>query len=138
MKKSAIYILFIVSGFLFANLSSCSEEKPKENISCEQASVILQKYKNDGNFVIIDFRPLEKFKTAHIAGAIYYDVFLPEVDRWLDKLDKSKTYFIYCTIGHRSSIALGKMKKLNFKKVYHLFEGIRKWQELGYKVETGQ
>jgi len=123
--------LFII--LLLFNIG-CSQETAKEDISCKQAWDLIQKYKADSNFVIIDFRPKEKYDYAHIDGAIYYDVFLPDVDGWIQSQDTSKTYLIYCTIGHRSRIGLNKMKELNFQNLYHIHEGLRKWQAEGFEV----
>jgi len=54
------------------------------------------------------------FSKEHIEGAIYHDVFAADIDEWLQSLDKTKTYLIYCTIGHRSGIAFNKMKEMGF------------------------
>lgn len=123
--------LFII--LIFFNIG-CTQETVEEDISCKQAWDLIQKHKADSNFVIIDFRPKVKYDYAHIEGAIYYDVFLPDVDEWIQSQDTSKTYLIYCTIGHRSRIGLKKMKDLNFQNLYHLHEGLRKWQEEGFEA----
>jgi len=131
-KKIAVvlFCLVIITPVCF------SQEKEKEDISCKEVYELIQKNRTNTNFVIIDFRPEEKYEKIHLENAIYYDVFLDDIDEWLKKLDKSKTYLIYCSVGYRSGIALKKMKALNFKNVYHLYEGIFEYQKQGYKVIT--
>jgi rhodanese-related sulfurtransferase len=108
-----------------------------KNVSCEQARDIVQGHQGDPNFVILDFRTKEMFDQAHIRGAVCHDVFLPDIDDWLKALDKKKTYLIYCTLGHRSGIALAKMNDLGFVNVLHMHEGLSRWKQLGYETVSG-
>ncbi len=50
------------------------------------------------------------------------------------KLDKSRTYYIYCRSGKRSHGACLKMQKQGFK-VYDMEGGILNWTKLGMPVE---
>ena len=122
--------------FLFLLVSTCSFDRYEgpENISCQQAFDLIQKFSGDSSFVILDPRPQAKYNAAHIADAIYHDVFADDFDAWLNGLDKNNTYLVYCTIGHRSSIVMTKMKKAGFKNLYHLHEGIREWIKQGFPV----
>lgn len=108
-----------------------------KNISCQKARDIIQEHQRDPSFVILDFRTKEMFDQSHIRGAIYHDVFLKDIDDWLKPLDKAKTYLIYCTAGHRSGIALAKMKDMGFVKILHMNEGISLWKQLGYETVSG-
>ena len=105
---------------------SCTEKTNKEDLSSQQAYDLIQSHKNDSSFVIIDFRPVEKFNTAHIENAIYYDVFSDSVDIWLNTLNKGNTYLIYCTIGHRSGIAFEKIREnaVHFYPAAEAFENL--------------
>ena len=47
------------------------------------------------------------------------------------KLDKSKTYAVYCHSGRRSGIAVGKMADAGFTKLFNLDGGIQVWQAAG-------
>jgi rhodanese-related sulfurtransferase len=134
MKKSIAFALVCFLSILSFTSLRADEGSDKENILCEQAFELIQAHLGDSSFVIIDFRPIEKYKNAYLENAIFHDVFLDDIDEWLDALDKDKTYLIYCTIGHRSGIALVKMREMGFKNVYHMYEGVRKWKELGYET----
>ncbi len=117
-------------------LMNCSmtRQNEAENLTCEQAYDLIQKHLNDSNFVILDLRTETMFTGGHIENSIYYDVFSDNFDDWAGKLDRNKVYLLYCNVGHRSGIALEKMKELGFKSLYHMYEGIREWEKQGYPV----
>ncbi len=50
-------------------------------------------------------------------------------DQEIEKLDKDKTYLVYCRSGRRSRVAGEEMVRRGFKKVYNLKGGILAWQE---------
>lgn len=84
--------------------------------------------KNDSNAVIIDVRTEEEMEEGHIPGAINLDIykgqeFLDEVK----KLDKSKSYYVYCRSGSRSAQACALMGQLEFDKAYNLVGGFIEW-----------
>jgi len=138
MQKFKLYTISIIVCIVSFTILSCKEKINKEDLSSQQTYDLIQTHKNDSSFVIIDFRPAEKYNAAHIENAIYYDVFSDSVDNWLNTLDKNNTYLIYCTIGHRSGIAFEKMKKMNFKELYHLYQGLDVWEDEGFKVISNE
>ena len=78
--------------------------------------------------VIIDVRTDDEFSTGHIGGAVNIDFYNGnEFISEIDKLDKSKSYFIYCKSGARSGQTCELMKQKGFKKVYNLEGGILGW-----------
>lgn len=90
--------------------------------------------KSDTSSVLLDVRRPDEFAEGHIDGAVNLN--------WLDadafsagvsKLDKGKSYYIYCRSGRRSNAAAQKMKSLGFK-VHDMKGGILRWQELGLPV----
>jgi len=105
-----------------------------KDVSCQQARDIIREHQRNSNFVILNFRTKEMFDQSHIRGAIYHDVFLTDIDDWLKSLDNQKVYLIYCTAGHRSGIALAKMKDMGFVNILHMNEGISLWKQSGYET----
>lgn len=132
MRKAITCVFVSVITILSYTGPRADKSADKANISCKEAFDLIQAHEGDTNFVIIDFRPKEKYDKAYLENAIYYDVFSDSVDVWLETLDKDKTYLIYCTIGHRTGIALEKMRGLGFQYVFHMYEGVRVWKEQGY------
>jgi rhodanese-related sulfurtransferase len=125
---NCIFFLITVSSFSFA------QDNKSENLTCSQAFAVIQKFQNDTNFVILDLRTQVMYDEEHIENAIVYDVFSVGFDTWVSKLKKDKKYLLYCTRGHRSGIAIEKMKQMGFINLYHLYQGITEWKNQGFKT----
>ena len=99
-----------------------------ESITPKEAYILIQENKDNPNFIILDMRTPEEFLGDYIENAVnlyyYSDTFRND----LNKLDKNKTYLIYCRSGRRSRNALNIMKELDFREVYNMLGGISKWK----------
>ncbi len=84
----------------------------------------LSLYNKTANAQIIDVRTPTEFNAGHIDGAINIDFDNSTFKREVSKLDKSKTYFIYCRSGNRSGQAFSIMKTDGIKNIYDLQGGI--------------
>lgn len=102
-----------------------------ENITPEEAHISIQENKDNPNFVILDMRTPEEFFGEYIENAVNLDYYSDTFRNDLDKLDKNKTYLIYCRSGRRSENALNIMKELDFREVYNMLGGIIKWKSEG-------
>lgn len=83
---------------------------------------------NDSNGIILDVRTEDEINEGYIANMKAIDflegqTFLEEIE----KLDKSKNYYIYCRSGNRSGQACDIMEQLGFKNVYNLEGGFMNW-----------
>jgi rhodanese-related sulfurtransferase len=85
--------------------------------------------------VLLDVRTPSEFALGHIPGATNLNYRAKEFGEQVAKLDKSKTYLVYCAVGGRSTSACEKMAKLDFAHLYNLDGGISRWQREGNKVE---
>lgn len=85
------------------------------------------KIKNDRNSIVLDVRTRNEFKSGHISNALNIDIYSSGFRDVIDKLDKSKTYLIYCQSGSRSNSALKYMKSIGFENIFHLDGGITYW-----------
>ncbi len=103
-------------------------------VTPREAHELAQRNRNNPNFVILDVRTPEEFEGGHIEGAINMDYYDPGFQVDLGKLDKTKTYLIYCRTGNRSDTAFGFMQELRFKEVYPLEGGILAWRTAGFPV----
>jgi rhodanese-related sulfurtransferase len=81
----------------------------------------------DENTVILDTRTLEEFENGFIKGAINYDIYQVDFRDEILKLDRDKTYLVYCRSGARSSNAMEFMKASGFAVVYNLIGGVLAW-----------
>jgi len=86
--------------------------------------------------VVLDVRSAGEFYSGHIEGAVNIDVEGMNFDGEISKLDKSKTYAVYCHSGRRSGIAVDKMAKSGFTKLFNLDGGIQVWQAAGLPLVT--
>lgn len=102
-----------------------------ENITPEETYILIQGNKDNPNFVILDVRTPEEFLGEHIENAVNLDYYSDTFRNDLNKLDKNKTYLIYCRSGSRSENALNIMKELDFGEVYNMSGGIIKWNSEG-------
>lgn len=83
---------------------------------------------SDENTFILDVRTPEEVEEGYIPGATNIDIYLGQefVDE-LEKLDKSKNYYVYCRSGQRSGQACAIMNKLGFENAYNLEGGFMNW-----------
>ena len=138
LKNLTIFAVLVslVTGLVVTGGCADSETPTQiiENITPQEAFTLIQENENNPDFVIIDVRTPEEFADGHIENAVNID-FRSETFRGeLNKLDKNKTYLIYCRSGNRSRSALDIMEELNFRAVYHLSVGIIGWNEEGLQT----
>ena len=84
---------------------------------------------------VIDVRTPDEFVTGHLRDAVNMDFYAADFDAQFLKLDKSKTYYLYCQKGARSKNAMEKFKKKGFTQVYNLKGGINDWVDEGKPVD---
>lgn len=77
-------------------------------------------YANTDNFIILDVRTAEEFNDSHVIGALNIDVLDSNFQSKISKLDKTKTYKLYCRSGNRSGRAAQIMKSKGFSDVENL------------------
>ncbi|MDO8687962.1 MAG: rhodanese-like domain-containing protein [Dehalococcoidales bacterium] len=102
-----------------------------ENITTQAANTLIQENKSNADFVILDVRTPEEFADGHIENAVNIDFYLATFRDELDRLDKNKTYLVYCRSGSRSFSAAKIMETLKFKKIYNMLDGIIGWRAEG-------
>ncbi len=106
-----------------------SENKQStETIWPEEALKIIEEHKDNSNLVILDVRPEDEFEVEHIPGAINLDYDGHEFKKKVEKIDKGKSYIIYCRSGVRGEYFMGIMKDLGFPHVYNILGGFVGWK----------
>ncbi len=98
-----------------------------QNLSAHEAITVIQENQGNPAFIILDVRTLAEYGQGHIAGAQLLDYKSARFSAGLERLDKTKTYLVYCRTGNRSGRALHLMETLGFGKIYHLKAGIMDW-----------
>lgn len=92
-----------------------------------EADLFEQELIGDKNAVLVDVRTQAEHYDARIPNSLLLDMMNPNFSHELEKLDKSKSYFLYCRSGNRSVYAAKEMVRMGFQKVYNLTPGIIGW-----------
>ena len=134
-KKNFFLITIIAILLVQANLFVQSKNKKQitGKLTIKEAYNKIQENKNNPDLVILDVRTQDEYKKGHIENAINIDYYSKTLKKELNKLDKSKTYLVYCRSGSRSSKTIAIMEKLGFKEIYNI-GGMIDWEKAGYPV----
>jgi len=134
---ACLIFLFVFEPFIAqystiqgVSLNAWAAELPQPfgSILPKDAYELIQKNRGNPDFVLIDIRTPEEFMSGYIEGAVNINYHDNDFIEKLDKLDKNKTYLIYCRTGRRSSDTLSVMKKLKFNEVYRILGDIVRWK----------
>jgi rhodanese-related sulfurtransferase len=88
----------------------------------------LTKIKTEKKAIVIDVRTPAEWQQGVIEGtSLFIDYNNPSFKQQLAKLDKSKTYVVYCRSGGRSAGASQVMVDNGFKNVINMQGGIMSW-----------
>ncbi len=127
MKKIALALIAAVT------LTACSSSgSAVTNLDSKAFSGKSQ----EAGVVTIDVRTPGEYMTGHITGAINIDVEAATFDNEIAKLDKTKTYAVYCHSGRRSGIATAAMAKAGFTSIFNLSNGVTDWIAQGLPLVT--
>lgn len=128
--------LFIFMCGLAACQSSTPEQQPESNED-EKTMVPYQdipvadfkaKMQEEG-IVILDVRTPEETAEGKIDGAMEIDFHGIDFVSEIEKLDRDKTYLVYCRSGNRSGKTCKMMSEKGFKKLFNLEGGYSAWSK---------
>jgi rhodanese-related sulfurtransferase len=102
------------------------------NLSSMRFKILVEKQMG----VLIDLRTPDEIKKGKIKGAIEIDFLAKNAEDKLSKLDKTKTYLLYCAGGGRSADASEFLIKQGFTNVYNLEKGFDEWTKMSYPTEA--
>ena len=125
-----ILLILILFGFI---LPSCRAQQDQTitALSPTEAADLIEKHKGDANFVILDIRTPGEYQSGHLKDATMIDYYSNAFVNDIGRLDREKTYLVYCRSGNRSARSMDLFKKLQFQRVYHLATGIISWNAAG-------
>lgn len=83
----------------------------------------------NSDVLVLDVRTDAEIKNGMIKNAIHIDYNANDFRTKIDKLDRNKSYLVYCHAGGRSKKAAEIMKSMGFKSVNNLADGYRSWNE---------
>lgn len=119
MKKVIALLVLVNMGTV-----SFSQSAGIRNVSVPEFKKAMDSLQDE---IVIDLRTADELKGGKIANALHIDFFGPDFEPAIARLDKSKTYLIYCASGGRSGETVELMNKMGFKNIYNLEAGFRGW-----------
>lgn len=134
MKK----ILTLIS-ILWIGMYTVASAQNYTKLSALDCYNLWMKEKSNPNFVILDIRTADEYKAGHIANAVQIDYYQTDAFyAYIEKLDKTKKYLIYCASAGRSGAAVAEFKKrnYNFADMTELDGGLNNWKNKGYPTTT--
>ncbi|GMN05662.1 rhodanese-like domain-containing protein [Croceitalea sp. MTPC5] len=83
----------------------------------------------DDNAVVLDVRTPEEVEEGYIPNATHIDIYLGQgfIDE-IEKLDKTKNYYVYCRSGNRSGQACAILNSIGIENAFNLEGGFMNWQ----------
>lgn len=119
---------------LLAALSFCGSCSAQTPVLTLEPKPFIEAARADSTAVLLDVRRPSEFAEDHIDGATNLDWLNTKVFRHgMKKLDRQRTYYIYCRSGRRSNAAAVYMQKKGFH-VVDMKGGILLWKEQGLPV----
>lgn len=131
MKLQKIFFVFIAFALINTSFAQAQSSKVKALNPSEFEGLM----KNKGAVRVLDVRTPEEIAEGALSGAINIDFTNDNFKSEIAKLDKRRTYLIYCKVGGRSSEAAKMMREAGFTHLYSLDGGIDAWQEAGKPIE---
>ncbi|RAI92047.1 rhodanese-like domain-containing protein [Algoriphagus yeomjeoni] len=131
MKLQKILVLLIAFALVNFNFVQAQSAKVKALNPSEFEGLM----KNKGAVRVLDVRTADEMSEGYLPGAINIDFNSGNFKNEIAKLDKSRTYLIYCKVGGRSGEAAKMMREAGFTHLYSLDGGIDAWQEAGKPIE---
>lgn len=118
-------------------LASSGAAASPRAVGAAEAAALIQAGQGREDFVLLDLRTPAEFGDERLEGAVLVDFLAPGFRDEVARLDRSKTYLVYCRTGNRSGKALAVFDTLAFRDVIHLAAGIVGWKEAGLPTVRG-
>lgn len=126
-------ILFV--GYFFSRSKPCGATCNPQPVSVSASQ--FQELSKKDDVILVDVRTPEEFTSGHIEGAVNLNFNEKNTfEASLGKLDKNKTYLVYCRSGNRSGQAVALMQTKGFTSLTNLSGGIQSWQSAGFPLQN--
>lgn len=103
-------------------------------VSLPQMTVLeLKKALPPRDLQVLDVRSPSEWQAGHVPGAQY--IFLPELEKKIDHLDKGKPVAVYCDSGYRASLGASILQRHGFNQVHNVPGSWKAWKAVGYPIE---
>jgi phage shock protein E len=140
MKKTLFITAFLMAGLMACNSQNAPVEKSAAKTETTASEKLALPYHDlnvaefrqkmaEPGIVLMDVRTPEEIAGGKIEGAAELDYNGGNFEAEIAKLDKSKTYLVYCRSGNRSGKTCDLMAGMGFKNLYNLAGGYIAWSQ---------
>ena len=138
MRWSLIFLANFL--FLLGCQHSGQQQRDDKNTIFEDINLVdaLKYMEENSDYILMDVRTVEEIAEGKISkDALELDFRKDNFRSEVVKLDRERTYLVYCRSGGRSSKAQKIMKEEGFQKVYNIEGGYNAWEDLlsSFKIE---
>lgn len=105
--------------------------KTTPQVSVEAAAKFIV---DEPNAQLIDVRRPAEYAAGHAKGAV--NIPLDMLSRELDRVDRSRTTFVICQSGYRSSLASGILENAGVAEINNVTGGTKAWIDAGLETES--
>jgi rhodanese-related sulfurtransferase len=102
-----------------------------KNISIDQAEKQIAQTKD---VVVLDIRAPKEIANGRVEGSKAVNFYDADFKAQIARLDKSKTYVVFCAVGGRSAKACAQMVEMGFQDVRNVEGGMKAWEKAGKKT----
>lgn len=129
-KKCFYTLLTLVLTVIICSTGAMAAEDYRD-VTVKKAAEMIEQMNADATLVILDVRTKAEFDSGHLNNALNIDIKSTYFKEKIAKLDKDKSYLVYCRSGKRSKRAQNIMKELLFKKAINMLGGFMAWEKAG-------
>ena len=122
-----------IVGFLEGGMFEWAKDGLPTQHICQISAPELENIRNSEAIHILDVRAPYEFEEHHIEGAI--NISAPDLRERYKELDKEKGYYVICSTGHRSSLAISILLQKGFYHLVNVAGGMTGMGEFGENRE---
>ena len=117
---------FVFFSLLLVYSCQIFESKDINEISDIQFNEI-----QDTDYILVDVRTTEEYKSGHIQDAVNFDFYSDSFQKEILSLDKSSSIILYCRTQNRSTKTANFLKENGYKEITIIEGGITSWIKSG-------
>lgn len=120
-------------GYLEGGMFEWAKDGLPSRHVLQVSSPELESLRKNDNVQILDVRANSEFAEHHIEGAI--NIPAPDLRERYKELDKEKKYYVICSTGHRSTLAISLLLQRDFEHLVNVAGGMTGMGEFGENRE---
>lgn len=107
-----------------------------DRIGTVHASTLERRIKDDESFTLLDVRKITEFQESRLKNATH--IFLGDLQKHLDEIDKNKPVVTFCGSGRRAIIAASILKRHGFEQVEDSLGSMEACESIGCSIQKGR